>query len=206
MTPEAREERRFLRDAAAQSRFELDASRMAVARSGNRAVRALAASLVDHNNTIGLELAHLLHSRGMAMPMISNEQRKTLNRLTRLNGNRFDALYMERVGRGLAAVARDYEAASVAIHEPQVNAWIVKTLASTRYNQQMAERSLGADPKLAKLNRPVVKAQEFRSPVPRPQQTPLRLLASRPVESAGAAGVQPVTAGAGGRFSASSTR
>ena len=88
LSSEAREERRFLRDAAAQSRFELDASRLAFDKSGNGAVRSLAASLINHNNTASLELAHLLHSRGMALPMISNGQRKALNRLARLSETR----------------------------------------------------------------------------------------------------------------------
>jgi predicted outer membrane protein len=150
---EAREERRFLQDAAAQSRFELDASRLALARSGNGALRALAASLINHHNTIGLELAHLLDARGMAMPMIGNRQRKTLNRLAKLTGRRFDALYLRRVGLGQAAVARDYERASAAIDDPQLNAWILKTLATMRSDQDMAERAMPANARLAKRGR-----------------------------------------------------
>ncbi len=141
MTPDAREERVFLRNAAAQSKFELDASRLAFAKSGNGSVRALAASLINHNNTIGLELAHLLSSRGMAAPMIGNEQRKTLNQLAKASGGRFDAIYMQHVGLAQAAVARDYEKASASIREPQINAWIVKTLGTARFHQNMAERA-----------------------------------------------------------------
>ena len=179
-TSDPREERRFMRDAGAQSRFDLEASRLAVAKSGNAAVRALAASLVDHNTRVGLELAHLLHSRAMAMPMMTNEQRKTLNRLTRLSGNKFDALYWERVALGQAAVARDYERAAGRIGEPQINAWIVRTLAATRNHQHMAERSsLAADPQLAKWNRPGPRAATpSAQPSPAPQGR-LRPLASQ---------------------------
>jgi putative membrane protein len=182
MSAEAREERMFLRTAAAQSRFELDASRLAFAKSGNSAVRALAASLINHHNTVGLELAHLLGSRGMALPMLGNQQRKTLNQLNKLGGNKFDALYMQQVGMAQAAVARDYEKASATIHEPQLNAWIVKTLASTRYHQDMAERAGPADPRLAKWNRPV--KPQAKAPIP---------------------GVQPVATSGVGRLNASNT-
>ena len=157
LTSDAREERVFLRSAAAQSRFELDASKLAFAKSSNSPVRALAASMINHHNTIGLELAHLLNSRGMAMPMISNEQRKVLNQLTKLAGGRFDAVYMQQIGLAQAAVARDYERAGAAIREPQINAWIVKTLATARYHQNMAERTGHVDPQQAKLNRSAVK-------------------------------------------------
>jgi putative membrane protein len=180
MTLDAREERVFLRNAAAQSKFELDASRLAFAKAGNGPVRALAASLINHNNTISLELAHMLSSRGMAMPMISNEHRKTLNQLARASGSRFDAIYMQQVGLAQAGVARDYEKASASIREPQLNAWIVKTLGTTRFHQNMAERAGPHDPQQAKWNRAV--KPQAKTPLP---------------------GVQPVAAVAGRRLNAS---
>jgi predicted outer membrane protein len=145
LSSDSREERRFLRDAAAQSRFELDASKMAFAKSGNSSVRTLAASLINHHNVVGLELTHLLNARGMALPMMTNEQRKTLNQLTKATGGKFDSLYMHHVGIAQATVARDYEKASATIREPQINSWIVKTIATTRYHQNMAERSMQGD-------------------------------------------------------------
>ena len=180
MTSDTRDERMFLRNAAAQSRFELDASRLAFAKSTNAPVRALAASLINHHNTVGLELAHLLYSRGMAMPMIGNDKRKALNQLTKLTGSKFDAMYMQQVGRAQAAVAKDYEKASATLREPQVNAWIVKTLADTRYHQNMAERAGPAYPQQTKWNRDAIKPQ------------------------VAVAGVQPVAANVG-RLNASST-
>ena len=179
MTPEGRDERIFLRTAAAQSRFELTASRLAFAKSANGKVRALSASLINHHNTVGLELAHLLHSRGMAMPMPSNEQSKALKQLNKLAGSKFDALYMQQVGLAQAAVARDYEKASATVRDPQINAWIVKTLANTRFHQNMAERAAPAEP---------------QSRAPRPQV------------KAAMTGVQPVAATGIARISASDTR
>jgi putative membrane protein len=181
LTADGRDERMFLRYAAAQSRFELDASRMAFAKSGNPRVRTLAAALINHHNTVGLELAHLLQARGMAAPMLGNNQYKTLKRLNKLSGAKFDAVYMQQVGFAQANVARDYERASATIREPQMHAWIVKTLGNTRYHQDMAERSAVAGPETAKWNH-AGKAQA---------KAPL-------------AAVQPVAAA--GRLNASSTR
>lgn len=183
MTADAREERMFLRTAAAQSRFELEASRLAFAKSSNGGVRALASALINHHNTVGLELAHLLNSRGMAMPMLSNEQSRTLKQLGKLAGGKFDAVYMQQVGLAQAEVARDYEKASAAIKEPQLNAWIVKTLANTRFHQNMAERASKPDPQVAKANR-----------------------AAKPLAKAPAAGMHPVPSGGVARISASDNR
>ena len=143
----------FLRTAAAQSRFELTASRLAFAKSANGKVRALAASLINHHNTVGLELSHLLHLRGMAMPMPSNEHSRVLKQLDKLAGSKFDALYMQHVGLAQASVARDYEKANSTIRDPQINAWIVKTLANTRFHQNLAERAAPAEPQVGKLGR-----------------------------------------------------
>ncbi|MEO7548797.1 MAG: DUF4142 domain-containing protein, partial [Ramlibacter sp.] len=98
LAPEMREERGFIRMAAATGRFELQASRLALSKSGNARVRALAGALLDQHRDSQLELAHLLHSRDMAMPMLENEQVKILKRLGKSSGARFDRDYLEQVG------------------------------------------------------------------------------------------------------------
>lgn len=201
LSSDSREERRFLRDAAAQSRFELDASKMAFAKSGNNAVRTLAASLINHHNVVGLELTHLLNARGMALPMISNEQRKVLNKLAKAGGSSFDALYMKQVGAAQAVVARDFEKASLAIREPQINGWILKTLPTTRYHLMLAERFMPGDAQ-ARWNRAGVRPAVVKAPAPMSQVEP-RGLASRPLMPAGAMAVQPVSTKPEGRLSVS---
>ena len=203
LSADGREERRFLREAAAQSRFELDASRLAFSKSGNSAVRSLAASLINHHNTVGLELAHLLNARGLALPMVSNGQRKALNQLAKLTGSRFDSVYMQQVGGSQATVARDYEKASVAIRDPQINAWILKTLPSTRYQMTLAERAAPGDAQRA--NRASVRPAVAKAPAPIPQVQPPPA-GLHPVLPSGASGVQPVAVSVDGRFNASGSR
>lgn len=205
LSTDGREERRFLREAAAQSRFESEASKLAFGRSGNSAVRALAASLINHHNTLSLELTHLLNARGMALPMISNEQRKALNRLAKLHGNRLDAAYIQQVGLAQAGVARDYEKASVAIREPRINAWIVKTLPATRYHLMLAERAAPADLRAAKWNHSVARPTNVKAPSATTQVQP-RALGNRPVVAAGPVRMEPVAGVADNRFSGFGTR
>ena len=205
LSADGREERRFLREAAAQSRFDLDASRLAFSKSGNSAVRSFAASLINHHNTVGLELTHLLNARGMALPMVSNAQRKALNQLAKLHGNRFDAVYMQQVGAAQAAVVRDYEKASVAIREPQINGWILKTLPTTRYHVTLAERAAPGDAQGARWNRAAVRPAVAKAPVPVPQVPPPPA-GLRPELASGASAVQPVAGAADSRFSASGSR
>jgi len=98
LTAEQREEWRFLKDAAAESRFESDAARMALAKSADPNVRSLAATLVNHHAGMQVPLQQMLHARNIAPPMLSNDQRKALTHLAKLHGAKFDREWMDAVG------------------------------------------------------------------------------------------------------------
>jgi predicted outer membrane protein len=152
MSPEQREERRFLRDAAASSRFESDASRLALGKSTNPAVRSFATTLMEHHATASTDLYHLLHGRGMAPPMLENAQRKTLNRLARLQGAKFDREYMEAVGsKHQNGDVQLYERAAVTAEDATLKAWVARNLPTVRDHATLAARvSSGADTRLTK--------------------------------------------------------
>jgi predicted outer membrane protein len=165
MSAEQREERRFLQEAAAASRFESDASRMALAKSNNPAVRSFAATLINHHASAGAALQQMLRSRGMAPPMLANDQRKTLNRLAKLSGAKFDREYTEEVGlRYQQDDLQGYERASLAAHDPMLKAWLTRTLPTLHYHLTTAQRI--ALPQ--ESTRPIkVRAQRGSSPAPR---------------------------------------
>lgn len=141
MLPQQREERRFLKDAAATTRFQADAARMALAKSSAPSVRSLAATLLDQQDGSGGELVRLLHQRGMAPPMLANSQRKTLNRLTRLQGPRFDREFLAQVAlKSQLDEVLEYEKAAATIADPDLKAWIERTLPAMRYRLATAER------------------------------------------------------------------
>lgn len=144
LPPEAREERSFIRAAAAAGRFEVQASRLALTKSTNARVRALAGALVDQHRDSQLELAHLLQGRDMAMPMLENEHLKVLKRLGRYSGGKFDREYLEQVGlRSHHESIRSYEKASASMKDPSIKAWIDQKLPALRVNLLTAERAAG---------------------------------------------------------------
>ena len=159
LTVEQREERSFLRDAAAASRYESEAAKMALAKSSNAAVRSFAATLVNHHASAGPVLQHMLHTRGMAVPMLANDQRKTLNRLTKLNGTKFDREFLEEVGlKTQAEDVRMFEKASLVARDPALKGWIDKTAPTLRYHLATAERASNREVRVAKGTTPVVQA------------------------------------------------
>jgi putative membrane protein len=168
MSAEQREERRFLKDAAATSRFETDASRLALARSSDAAVRSFAAGLMSHHASVGPALQNLLHGRGMAPPMLANDQRKTLNRLARLSGAKFDREYMQEVGlKHRQSELQSYEKAGLIAREPALKAWIERTLPALRSQLAAAERI--ASPQAGFTVVPGVRPATTRAAPPRAQ-------------------------------------
>ncbi len=92
---------------------------MALAKSSAPAVRSLAADLLDQQDVSGDELLRLLHQRGMAPPMLANNQRKTLNRLARLQGRKFDREFLVQVAlKSQQDEVLDYEKAAAMAGDP----------------------------------------------------------------------------------------
>src|SRR5688572_28550682 len=156
MAMEQREERRFLKDAAATSRFQSEAARLALGKSNDAGVRSFAATLINHHATATTTLQHMLHMRGMAPPMLDNDQRKTLNRLAKIHGNKFDREFMEEVGlKNQQLDVELYEKASLVVKDPALKAWIDRTVPTARYHLATAQRATPAEVRLAKAAAPV---------------------------------------------------
>jgi putative membrane protein len=150
LSPEQREEWRFLKDAAANSRFESEAARLALVRSNHPRVRDFAATLINHHTSAAAVLNHMLYVRSMAPPMLGNDQRKLLNRMAKLHGVKFDRMFMDEVG--LKSQQLDVEAldrVSAAAADPVLRAWIEGTLPTVRYHLATAEQILAGDARLA---------------------------------------------------------
>jgi putative membrane protein len=149
MSEQQREEWRFLKETAAGGRFDAEASRLALAKSGNAGVRSFAATLINHYTSISNELVYLLHVRGMAPPMLGNDQRKALNRLARLHGAKFDREFIEAVGlKNQQEDVQAFERARLATRDPQLKAWIERMLPTLRYHMTAAERLAPHDSRL----------------------------------------------------------
>jgi putative membrane protein len=141
-TSEQIEERNFIRQAAVTARFELEASKLAMTKAQSPAVRAFAADLYRQQEAASVELVRVLHSKSMAMPMMENTQRKTLNRLVRSTGTRFDREYIEAVAlRQQREKVQAYERAAGGLNpDPTVRGWVERQLPKAREQMAAAER------------------------------------------------------------------
>ncbi len=150
LPPQVRQERGFIKQAAAQGRFEAEAARLALAKAGDARVRAYAGEVLRDHDSIQAELLHLLHAREMALPMLDNDHRKVLKRLGRLGGRKFEREYLELVGQRLPREEiRQYELASGASRDPVLKAWIDRRLPALRDRLAQADRIGPADARTA---------------------------------------------------------
>lgn len=145
LPPAQRLERRFLQISAANLRFQAEASALALARSNNPAVKDLANTLLARQQTAQPELVRLLHARGMAQPMPGSEHGKVLKQLAKLNGAKFDRLYVDEVVlRSHQADIANYEKVAAQAEDPVLKAWIDRQLPTLRFHVAKAGKALPA--------------------------------------------------------------
>lgn len=143
LPPVQRLERRFLQIAAADLRFQAEASRLAQSRTNNPAVKDLANTLLARYETAQPEMLRLLHVRGMALPIPTNEHNKVLKQLAKLNGAKFDRLYVDEVVlRSYQTDISNYEKVGAQAEDPVLKAWIERQLPTLRFHYAKAGKAL----------------------------------------------------------------
>jgi putative membrane protein len=143
LPPLQRLERRFLQISAANMRYQAEGARIALARSNNPAVKDLANSLIARQQTAQPELLRLLHARGMAMPLSTNEHAKVLKQLAKLSGAKFDRLYVDEVViKSYQVDITNYERVALQAEDPVLKAWVERQLPMLRFHFAKAGKAL----------------------------------------------------------------
>lgn len=92
-------QREFLTDAAQSSLFEIQASRVALARGGSALVRRYAEATLRDRVSIDTDLEQLAQSVGVVLPSrLSDDFQARLSVLEQLTGSDFDRAYARNVG------------------------------------------------------------------------------------------------------------
>jgi putative membrane protein len=142
-SPAQRLERRFLQITAANLRFQSEASRLAAARTNNPSVKDLANTLATRQQSAQADLLRLLHVRGMAMPIMTSQQNKVLKQLAKLQGAKFDQLYVEEVVlRSYRDDISNYEKLAADAHDPVLRSWVERQLPTLRVHHAKAGKAL----------------------------------------------------------------
>lgn len=146
-SPELREERGFIKSAAAAARFQAEAGKLALTKSSSARVRYVAADAVARHAATLNDFARLLHVRGLAMPMLDNNHRRMLKDLAKLGGSKFDREYLDVALRHTREDVRQYEKTGLASSDPSLRGWVERQLPALRSAAgSVAPQSISARP------------------------------------------------------------
>lgn len=138
----ARADRRFIEQAAASGLHELQAAQLATTRATDPAVKDYAAMLAQHHGSANSELSQLAATLGVELPSAPpRAMRNELERLGKRTGAEFDREFVREIG--IKEHERDikrFQSASKDVKEPQLKAWIDKTLPVLQQHLAAAQR------------------------------------------------------------------
>ncbi len=138
----ARADRRFIEDAAASGLFELQAAQLAAAKAADPAVKSLASMLVEHHTSANRELMQLANSKGLELPPApTRAMRREVEELGKKTGSAFDQEFVRKVGvREHEKDIKRFQEASKDVKDPELKAWIDKTLPALEQHLAQAQR------------------------------------------------------------------
>ncbi len=145
-TPEkprlVRADRKFIEEAAASGQMEVQAAQLASTRASDKAVKDFAATLADHHASANSELMQLAASLGIELPPgPPRAMRNELEKLAKRTGTEFDREYVKEIG--VKEHERDikrFQKASKEVKDPQLKAWIDKTLPGLQAHLAAAQK------------------------------------------------------------------
>jgi len=137
-----RADRRFIEEAAASGMFELQAAQLAATKATDRAVKDYASMIADHHSAANRELMQLANSKGLELPPAPpRAMRRDLEHLGKKTGSEFDQEFVRKVG--IEEHQKDikrFQKASNDAKDPQLKAWIDKTLPSLQQHLAQAQK------------------------------------------------------------------
>lgn len=144
-------DRKFMTKAAGGGMFEAAVGALASQKGASQGVKDFGAMLNEHHSLANQELEALAAAKGVKLPSeMPRSKKKTIDRLSRADGQKFDRQFVKEVGiRDHEKDIADFEKAAGETKDPELKAWITRTLPNLRKHletaQQLAETT-GAKP------------------------------------------------------------
>ena len=138
----AKEDQKFLEDAAQSGHAEIEGSRMALESEASPAVRQFAQKMIEDHTKANQELLDIANRKGFTLPdEPSVAQRAELLALKALSGGPFDTMYAARIGVNAHENAVElFEKATQEVKDPDIRAYAEKTLPKLREHLEMARQ------------------------------------------------------------------
>ncbi len=138
----ARADRKFIQDAAESGMFEVQAAQLASSKATDSNVKSYASMLVDHHTSANNELVQLANSKKVELPAApSRGMRRDVEKLGKRTGADFDRDFVRDIGiKAHEKDIKNFQNASEKAKDPQLKAWIDKTLPTLREHLAQAQK------------------------------------------------------------------
>ena len=151
----ARGDRKFIEEAAASGMYELQAAQLAATKASDPAVKSYASKLADQHSTANNELMTLASSLGLELPPSpKRSMRNEIEKLGKKTGVEFDREFVRNVGvKEHEKDVKAFQKAAKDVKDPQLKAWIDKTLPVLQEHLSAAQNLPAAGTKAADATR-----------------------------------------------------
>jgi putative membrane protein len=137
-----RADRRFVEQAAQGGMFEVQVAQLAATKSTDPGVKDFARKLVEEHQQANNELVQLANAKHIELPAApSRGQRHEIEKLGKMTGADFDKHFVQQVGiKDHEKDIRQFEKASGKVKDPELKAWVQKTLPHLREHLALAQK------------------------------------------------------------------
>jgi putative membrane protein len=141
----SRDARDFLSEAASANMAEQELGRLAETRAQSDRVKDYGRRMVEDHKKAQDQLDSLVREERVTVPeKVSGEHRKTIDRLSKLEGSAFDRAYMDAMREDHTKDVEKFEHASKTIKDAQVKRYAQETLPVLREHLQLARDVSGS--------------------------------------------------------------
>jgi putative membrane protein len=136
----ARVDREFIQTVAKGGMAEVALGELAGARAASNEVRLFGLRMVQDHGKANGELAQLAHDKAVEPPKeVDRTQQSVHDRLAKLSGDAFDRGYVEAMVKDHRKDVKAFEQQSMRAKDPDLKAWVDKTLPTLRDHLKMIE-------------------------------------------------------------------
>jgi len=137
----ARADRKFIEDAAEGGMMEVQVGQLAQSKATDPNVKNFGETLVKDHTKANNELVQLANSKHVELPAgPSHGERRDIEKMGKLSGQDFDKKFVAMGVKDHEKDIKKFEKASGKVKDPELKAWIDKTLPTLREHLAMAQK------------------------------------------------------------------
>jgi putative membrane protein len=144
-------DKEFITKAASGGMMEVQLGKLAQQKASSKEVKDFGSKMEKEHGKANDELKNIVEQKKLTMPKeMQRKHKSTVQKLEKLSGAEFDKKYMEEMVKDHKLDIKEFKEGSGKVKDPELKAWIDKTLPTLEEHLQMAKQTaamVGVDAK-----------------------------------------------------------